>query len=205
MVDTVGFGKIIWSDFVIIVLACFAVFLLSLFETAGLIASVIILAIALFLLYIFLRDMIEQGDGKFYRCFQIIMMFVCVVACTAMYLTFVTGYKEGNYSDHTCEALYCEKPADGGMFRSAMKDPEYYCKYHLDIHRNGYNKDEGSNFTNKYGSPTTKCAHAGCSKFIASSGDTNCCVSHSRKCLNCGCYIDEDAMYCMTYIKDALD
>ena len=65
----------------------------------------------------------------------------------------------------------------------------------------------GSNkpsFTNKYGTSTTRCAHSGCSNYIASSGDTNCCTTHSRKCLNCKCYIDEDAMYCMTCLKNAL-
>lgn len=54
-----------------------------------------------------------------------------------------------------------------------------------------------SSFTNKYGTATTKCAHSGCNNYIASSGDTNCCTTHSNKCLNCNKYIDEDAMYCM--------
>ena len=53
-------------------------------------------------------------------------------------------------------------------------------------------------FTNKYGTSTTRCAHPGCSNYIASSGDTNCCRTHSNRCLNCGCYIDGDAMYCMS-------
>lgn len=52
-------------------------------------------------------------------------------------------------------------------------------------------------FTNSYGTATTKCAHNGCSNTIASSGDTNCCIVHSNKCLNCGKYIDEDALFCM--------
>ncbi|WP_026509396.1 hypothetical protein [Butyrivibrio sp. LC3010] len=52
-------------------------------------------------------------------------------------------------------------------------------------------------FTNSYGTPDTKCEHAGCNNTIASSGNTNCCVIHSNKCLNCGKYIDEDAMFCM--------
>ena len=52
-------------------------------------------------------------------------------------------------------------------------------------------------FTNSYGNVDTKCAHTGCTNAIASSGDTNCCVMHSNKCLNCGKYIDEDAMFCM--------
>lgn len=58
-----------------------------------------------------------------------------------------------------------------------------------------------STFTNKYGTPTTKCNHPGCNNYIASSGDTNCCTEHSNKCLNCGKYIDEDAMYCMDCIE----
>ena len=64
--------------------------------------------------------------------------------------------------------------------------------------------DSWSSFTNKYGTPTTRCAHPGCSNYIASSGDTNCCVSHSRRCLECGTYIDEDAVYCMDCIDKAL-
>lgn len=59
-------------------------------------------------------------------------------------------------------------------------------------------------FTNKYGTTSTKCAHPGCSNFIASSGDTNCCATHSRRCQECNCYIDEDAMYCMDCIQNAL-
>ncbi len=58
-------------------------------------------------------------------------------------------------------------------------------------------------FTNKFGTPTTICAHSGCREYIASSGDTNCCTKHSRRCLECGCYIDEDAMWCITCIKKA--
>lgn len=59
-------------------------------------------------------------------------------------------------------------------------------------------------FTNKYGTPTTKCNHNGCDRDIASSGDTNCCTIHSNKCKNCGKYIDEDALYCMDCIEKAL-
>ena len=60
-----------------------------------------------------------------------------------------------------------------------------------------------TNFTNAYGTPTTKCAHSGCNNYIASSGDTNCCTVHSNKCLECGKYIDEDAMYCMSCLSKA--
>lgn len=56
-------------------------------------------------------------------------------------------------------------------------------------------------FTNSYGSVTTKCAHSGCENAIATSGDTNCCITHSNKCYNCGKYIDEDAIFCMDCIS----
>ena len=59
-------------------------------------------------------------------------------------------------------------------------------------------------FSNKYGSATTRCAHAGCTKTIAPSGDTNCCTIHSKRCLECDCYIDEDATYCMSCIEKVL-
>ena len=67
----------------------------------------------------------------------------------------------------------------------------------------GSNSGSKSSFTNKYGTATTKCAHAGCNNYIASSGDTNCCTLHSNKCLECGKYIDEDAAYCMDCITKA--
>lgn len=60
-------------------------------------------------------------------------------------------------------------------------------------------------FTNKYGTSTTICAHSGCINYIASSGDTNCCTTHSHKCADCGCYIDEDAIYCISCIAKSLD
>ncbi len=60
--------------------------------------------------------------------------------------------------------------------------------------------NNSSSFTNKYGTSTTRCYVSGCNNFIARSGDTNCCVAHSNKCLNCRCYIDGDATYCMSCI-----
>ena len=70
---------------------------------------------------------------------------------------------------------------------------------------NSYNNDYSySSFTNKYDTSTTRCAHSGCSNYIASSGDTNCCTTHSNRCYECNCYIDEDANWCMKCIEDAL-
>ena len=64
-------------------------------------------------------------------------------------------------------------------------------------------KSNQSSFTNLYGTPTTICAHPGCTNYIASSGDTNCCTVHSRKCLECKKYIDEDALYCISCLSKA--
>ena len=63
--------------------------------------------------------------------------------------------------------------------------------------------DTASNFTNKYGTSTTKCAKAGCNNYIASSGDTAYCTTHSNRCLECHKYIDGDAMYCMDCLTKA--
>lgn len=74
-----------------------------------------------------------------------------------------------------------------------------------DLYNDDYSYNYSYNtFTNKYGTSTTKCAHIGCSNYIASSGDTNCCTTHSRKCLECYCYIDEDATWCVSCLANAL-
>ena len=75
-------------------------------------------------------------------------------------------------------------------------DSDYNSDYDSDY-------DSYSSFTNDYGTSTTKCAKSGCNSYIASSGDTNCCVVHSNNCLECFCYIDGDAMYCMDCLTDA--
>ena len=71
--------------------------------------------------------------------------------------------------------------------------------------KSGSGSTPTSTFTNKYGTPTTKCAHPGCNNYIATSGDTNCCPQHSNRCLNCGKYCDGDAMYCGDCIKSCFD
>ena len=74
--------------------------------------------------------------------------------------------------------------------------------YESTIYKNGERIYE--RFTNKYGTATTKCVVNGCNSYIASSGDTNCCVLHSNKCIECNKYIDGDALFCMDCIKDAM-
>ncbi len=61
-----------------------------------------------------------------------------------------------------------------------------------------------SDFINAYGTANTICAHSGCTNYIASSGDTNCCIVHAHKCADCGKYIDEDAIWCMSCLSKAV-
>lgn len=49
-----------------------------------------------------------------------------------------------------------------------------------------------------------KCAKSGCDSNAVTTGDSIYCAKHSNRCLNCSCYIDGDAMYCMSCIKKAL-
>lgn len=66
-----------------------------------------------------------------------------------------------------------------------------------------FSSSSSGSFTNKYGTSSTKCAKSGCNNYIASSGDTNCCTTHSNKCLECKKYIDSDATYCMSCLSKA--
>ena len=73
-----------------------------------------------------------------------------------------------------------------------------------DAYTSSSKKSQSSDFTNQYGTASTQCAYSGCTRKIAPSGDTNCCTQHSNKCGNCGCYIDSDAIYCMSCLTNSL-
>lgn len=70
-------------------------------------------------------------------------------------------------------------------------------------HKTTSNIDVIPAFTNKFGTRTTKCAHSGCTNYIATTGDTNCCTIHSKRCLECNANIDEDAVWCMSCLEKA--
>jgi len=106
---------------------------------------------------------------------------------------------------YQCQATGCDKEGIYSI-KGITGKTEYYCKNHYDEMQSLVNnmiESASGSFTNEYGTPTTKCAHAGCNNYIASSGDTSYCVKHSRHCLECGKYIDEDAMYCIDCILNA--
>lgn len=88
--------------------------------------------------------------------------------------------------------------------KSSYSPPSYTSSYSSSSSSKPSSSSSSSNFTNAYGTATTKCAHPGCNNYIASSGDTNCCTTHSKKCMNCGKYIDEDAMFCISCLAEAL-
>ena len=102
----------------------------------------------------------------------------------------------------------CSNSSDNDYeFKNDSNDDHNY-SYKNDDNDYNYSYDDNddddySYFSNKYGSRTTKCAQSGCSNYIASSGDTAYCTSHSNKCLECYCYIDGDAMYCMDCLTEA--
>lgn len=112
----------------------------------------------------------------------------------------------GAYSKHQCEECSKEGTHEIIGFSGIT---EYYCTEHYNKIVETINMMTESQsvsttaFTNKTGTSTTKCAHSGCNNFIASSGDTYYCTMHSKKCGVCGCYIDEDALFCPTCIIDA--
>lgn len=118
----------------------------------------------------------------------------------SVHMCAATGCDRYNYGDtycslHECDESDCKKYANNGN----------YCSYHASQKTQSYSSSGSSgSFTNKYGSRTTRCVVSGCSNYIASSGDTNCCASHSNRCGNCNCYIDGDAMFCMSCIASAL-
>lgn len=94
------------------------------------------------------------------------------------------------------------------VFMSACGNSDYSSSYSSNISNSavtGFSTDSSSassvSFTNKYGTPTTICAHSGCSNYIASTGDTNCCTTHSNRCFECDKYIDEDALFCMDCLE----
>lgn len=114
-----------------------------------------------------------------------------------------TSYSIGNYNKNTKE-----------------KDGEFYCVANDSDIRFGVTKDNSGKMVlevknsvaagtytmtgTKVDTTSTKCLHSGCSNLAASTGDSFYCTEHSKRCLECKCYIDEDAMYCLNCIVEAL-
>jgi len=109
-----------------------------------------------------------------------------------------------NYIASSGDTAYCVSHSNKCLECYCYIDGDaMYCMDCLTAAANGNSSSNGS-FSNDYGSSTTKCAKSGCNNYITSSGDSAYCSAHSNKCLQCGCYIDGDAMYCMDCLSAAI-
>ena len=124
---------------------------------------------------VWVDDYLETGDYNWYRI-KVDDKYGYVLSSS---IDFISDYEASNNAQTSTQPVLISSTASPSIGKS-----NYTSTY--------------TAFTNQYGTSTTKCAHAGCNNYIASSGDTNCCTIHSRKCLNCGKYIDEDALYCIS-------
>ena len=132
---------------------------------------------------------------------QAIILLVCTVFVSVLGCYFPYQYQKPGEYDHVCDVVGCGYDADGGYIKPMYGiNRKYYCEFHY-TNGAGAKRPTKSDFTNKYGTPTTKCYISGCTNYIAKSGDTNCCTYHSNNCLNCHCYIDSDAMYCLDCLE----
>jgi hypothetical protein len=117
------------------------------------------------------------------------------------------------YSDsyHPCRGcslqllIYNNRLYDSALYKkeNTIDVPDKTPKTNFNDGADSSYNDSKPSFGNRYGTATTICAHSGCANYIAASGDTNCCMEHSKKCAECGCYIDEDATYCMVCLEIA--
>ena len=129
-----------------------------------------------------LLETIIKWSKSMKKLFVLFIVFViCITSC---------GCSNSDY--------YGTENVSTSDYQYSSNSSKYEYNYLDDDDDNDY-----SYFSNKYGSSTTKCAKSGCSNYIAKSGDTAYCTAHSNKCLECYCYIDGDAMYCMKCLTSA--
>ena len=154
-------------------------------------ASLLLKAEAIFCMLICIKSTGEKTKPAFHIATAVVIFCVCA-ALTA------------NYSYNMNVSVAQEKSSDDDIYYSSSSSGSSYSSSSSGSSGSSYSSSSSGSFTNKYGTATTKCAHPGCTNNIASSGDTNCCTVHSNKCLNCGKYIDEDAMYCMSCLSSSV-
>lgn len=114
-----------------------------------------------------------------------------------------TSFDLGEYNKNTREkdgSFYCV-PAKADYNFSVTKDANG--KLVMTV----VGKTVGGTYTKTGEKVTTEpqqCLHEGCAKMAATTGDSFYCETHSNNCMECGCYIDEDAMFCLNCIVEAL-
>lgn len=115
-----------------------------------------------------------------------------------------TSYELGNYnrtSNSKVGKFYCS-PLHKDFHFSIVRD--VLGKMTMTVQGSGVGTGTYEKSGNKVDIEPKQCQYIGCKKMAASTGDTNYCESHSAKCLECGCYINDDAMYCLNCLMNAL-
>ena len=97
---------------------------------------------------------------------------------------------EPNVTDDVVAALYaptggivCPFELNIAMAENAATNGVEF-RFNTEV-RDIVKKDGGFELVTNNGAISTKCVVNGCNNYIASSGDTNCCVLHSNKCIEC--------------------
>lgn len=125
-----------------------------------------------------------------------------------------------NQSSFTSEYIIATSFELGEYNRTTReKDGNFYCVPTKKDYSFSVTKDEngklvmtvvgstvGGTYTKtgeKVNTEPQKCLHEGCTNMAATTGDSFYCETHSNRCLECDCYIDEDAMFCLNCIVEA--
>ncbi len=102
-----------------------------------------------------------------------------------------------------------------GSFKIDVLSPSSICNFSVSVSSSGKatmvvtgNSTVSGTYTKQidtHSDSSQPCQHNGCENIAVSSGDSVYCETHSNLCLECGCYIDEDALLCLSCIVKALE
>ncbi len=137
------------------------------------------------------------------------------------YLYYMASKTAVNQSSFTSEYIIATSFELGEYNRTTReKDGDFYCIPDKKDYNFSVTKDKngklvmtivggiaGGTYTKtgeKVNTEPQKCLHEGCTNMAAITGDSFYCETHSNKCMGCGNYIDEDAMFCLNCIVEAL-
>lgn len=137
------------------------------------------------------------------------------------HIYFMSSKSAPSQSDFTSDYIIGTSYSIGGYNKDTKeKDGEFYCVANKSDISFGVKKDSSGKMVldvknsvaagtytmtgEKVDTTPSKCLHSGCTNNAASTGDSYYCTEHSSRCLECNCYIDEDAMFCLNCIVEAL-
>lgn len=137
------------------------------------------------------------------------------------YIYYMGSKSKPKQSDFTGEYIISTSFELGEYNRSTrVKDGSFYCipkktDYNFTVSKvasgemtlevlGGMAKGTYHKTGEKINTTPKQCLHSDCNKMAVDSGDSRYCEVHSNMCAICGCYIDEDAMFCLNCIVEAL-